>query len=181
MRKCLQAGEALYRLIDDLAAQRRTYPAPIPTLPQIVLIDLPGSFRGSGLLFDRYYAVIAESPNEVAEFEGFLAAPRAGPIIPDLLDRRTSAIVSGEVMIAGYAPPEPGWPWLSLCRWPDDWISSQATLAVELARGHYSFEAFECEDQLEEHQIILLTNLRYQSDLRVRFITTDALPPGGLA
>ena len=95
----------MYRLTDDLARRRMTYPAPILGSPGVLLIDLPTAFRGPGLLLGRFCAAVIESHEEEVEMSAFLAAPRAGPVRPALLDRRPSAIHSDHALITHFEPP----------------------------------------------------------------------------
>src|SRR3546814_15246349 len=60
------------RLIDDLAARRLYYQRSLATLPDILLIEIPARFAGSGLALHRYYPIILESLDEQQEFESFL-------------------------------------------------------------------------------------------------------------
>jgi hypothetical protein len=66
------------RLIDDLAARRLYYQRSLATLPDILLIEIPARFAGSGLALHRYYPVILESLDEQQEFDRSCAsrAPR---------------------------------------------------------------------------------------------------------
>lgn len=81
-----------YRLTDDVARLRLCYPAPLATMPAVMLIDIPAGARGDALLLDRYYPIVIESPAEHDELEAFLGATRASAAAPDLLDRRASQL-----------------------------------------------------------------------------------------
>lgn len=109
------------RLSDDLAARRRLYAFPTTMAPALFAIDIPAHYSGAGLLMGRYYPVIAETVEEVAEFERFLHAERPAPVPPDLLDLRPSNRSAGTIAFFEYRPPETGWPWLLLCHWPGDY------------------------------------------------------------
>ena len=118
---CLVAllGARMYRLSDDLAKRRLLYPSPLISAPSVLVIDLPVSNRGAGLPLGRYYPIILETDDECAEIERFLNAPRRAAVRSDILDLRPSQLRSDNVLISRYDPPVAGWPWLSVCRWPD--------------------------------------------------------------
>lgn len=86
--------------------------------------------------------VILETDEELAEFEAFLSAERPEPVVPDIFATRPGALHTATISLFEYAPPEPGWPWLLVCHWPED----HAALAVGdpelLARGAYTIEIF---------------------------------------
>lgn len=64
------------RLADTLARRRIVYPRPLPTLPDIVLLDLPPRFRSPSLPLGRYYPAIIETEGEWMEWNDFLRADR---------------------------------------------------------------------------------------------------------
>ncbi len=171
----------MYRLTDDVAQCRRTYPPPVFGSGFVVLLDLPPAFRGPGLTLDRFYPVIAESEAERDEFEAFLGLPRTARTRPDLLDRRPSSLCSDALIVTRYEPPGPGWPWLIVCRWPESFSKLVRSDARAMARGCYTFEAFVDEDSLIEHQIALLASLQRHRDLVVRFIAADVVGNPGSA
>lgn len=90
------------RLSDDLAARRRLYALPTAMAPALFAIDIPAHYSGAGLLMGRYYPVIAETVEEVAEFERFLHAERPAPVPPDLLDFRPSSRAAGTIAFFEY-------------------------------------------------------------------------------
>lgn len=55
---------------------------------------------------------------------------RSGP------DAAVSRPGSGDTVVALYEPPSPGWPWITLCRWPRE-IGRQ----YEANRGVYTWDA----------------------------------------
>ncbi len=128
------------RLADDLARRRVIYPRPLPTLPDIVLIDLSPRFRSPSLPLGRYYPVIVETDRERVEWDAFLDAERPAPVAPDLLDRRPSALATARISFAHYDPPAPGWPWILLCHWPDDHVAIVGTAGDLFARRAYTIE-----------------------------------------
>lgn len=130
------------RLTDELTARRLIYTHPTPGMPSLVVIDIPSRLAGDGLALGRYYTIVVETPEELAEFEAYLAKHRSHPGQPDLLDRRPSRHDARSVAIIEYAPGEAGWPYMLLCRWPSS-IARQVQGDPELlARGAYTFEAF---------------------------------------
>lgn len=171
----------MYRLTDDLARHNLTYPGPIPGMPSVVLIDLPDGYRGPGLLLGRYYAVVIESDEEADMLSAFLIAPRRCAVRPDLLDRRPSAIRSDAVLVMRLDPPQPGWPWIILCRWPDDFQSAKASAKIDMARGCYSFEAFTDAASLEAQQLEILNALAARGEISIRLIAADQMARTGIA
>ncbi|SNS68457.1 hypothetical protein SAMN06295912_11270 [Sphingomonas laterariae] len=155
------------RLSDDLAARRRLYAFPLATAPALLVIDIPRRYAGSGLLLGRYYPVIAETIDEVAEFERFLAAERPTPVPPDLLDLRPSARWAGTITFFEYRPPEPDWPWVLLCHWPADLASRAGRGTDMLARGAYTIEAFASRRMLLAHMMEFIAILGHDVDLRI--------------
>ena len=136
------------RLADHLAALRRLYARPLATMPDVLLIDIPPTFASSSLSLGRYYPVIIETDAEYAEMEAFLDRDRPGLVIPDLLDRRLSALRGDDIVFARYAPSAPGWPWLLICRWPADNTAMVPDHGDCFARGAYTSEVFQTADDL---------------------------------
>lgn len=112
-------------------------------MPDVLMIDVPPSLAGGGLPLGRYYPIILETAEERDEIDTFLDAPRTRFVQPDLFDRRPSAIESQCVLIARYAPPAAGWPWLLLCRWPAAYTAMLPTGDDLFARGAYTSEVLE--------------------------------------
>lgn len=162
------------RLIDDLAAQRLYYPRPLPTLPDILLIDIPQHFAGSSLALGRYYPVIIESQGEALEFEAFLCAPRAKPVPPALLDRRPTALRARDIVFARYVPPLALWPHLLLCCWPETYTAMVPSSGDEFARGAYTLDAFSDEQDLDAAEQTLLKTLGADEARRVRSVAAKA-------
>lgn len=130
------------RLSDDLAINRHFYARAIATLPDVLLIDVSPAFASTSLPLGRYYPVILETIEERQEFEVFLEADRPGPIVPDLLDRRASALTTIDIVFALFDPAITGWPWLLLCHWPADHVALAADQGDMFARGAYTIEIF---------------------------------------
>ena len=143
------------RLIDDLAARRLYYPRPLPTLPDILVIDVPTRFAGAGLALDHYYPIVLETLAEMQEMEAFLCTDRGGPVVPDLFDRR---------------PAAPDWPFLLLCSWPESYTAMVPRGGDDFARGAYTIEAFENESALEDAEQTLLATLGVHQARRVRSV-----------
>lgn len=155
------------RLSDDLAARRRLYALPLPTAPALLVIDIPPSYAGAGLLMGRFYPVIVETLEEVGELEHYLTAERPAAVPPDLLDLRPSSRIAGTITFFEYRPPEPGWPWLLLCHWPGDFARHAGRNADMLARGAYTIEAFPSQRELLAAMIEFVAILGQDVDLRV--------------
>lgn len=149
----------LMRLIDQLAATRIYYPRPLPTLPGILLIDIPPGFSGDGLALGRYYPVILETLAEMHEFEAFLCERRTELISPTLLDRRSSGLRTNDIVFARYSPPAPHWPWLHLCCWPPRYTLLVPHPEDEFARGAYTIDAFQSADDVNAAEQRLLSVL----------------------
>lgn len=149
----------MMRLIDDLAARRLYYSRPLPTLPDVLLIDAPAVYAGSGLGLGRYYPIVIETIAEAHELESFLCAERPLPVPPDILDRRPSALRSAEIIVARYAPPEPVWPCLLLCAWPPDHVAMVEYPQDQFARGAYTVDLFQSWDEVDAFERRLLANL----------------------
>jgi hypothetical protein len=155
------------RLVDDLAARRILYGRPLATLPDVLLIDIPRAFASHSLPFGRYYPVIIETDAEYAEMETFLDRDRPSLVVPDLLDRRPSALSGDDIVFARYAPSAPGWPWLLLCRWPVDYAAMVPQNDDHFARGTYTCEVFEAFDDLADAEARLLEVLGSHRPVRL--------------
>jgi hypothetical protein len=116
-------------------------------LPDILLIDIPPGFAGDGLALGRYYPVILETLAEMHEFEAFLCERRSDLVSPSLLARRPSNLRTDDIVFARYSPPAPGWPWLQLCCWPSRYTMMVPHSADEFARGAYTVDAFESDEE----------------------------------
>ncbi|WP_454887919.1 hypothetical protein [Sphingomonas oryzagri] len=130
------------RLDDQLAARRLLYTAPLITAPAVMAIDIPALLAGQGLALGRYYIVVIENDDELAEFETFLAADRPALCPPDLLDRRAANRETTAISFFEFAPSEPGWPWILLCHWPSAYAWAAGNDPDAFARGAYTMEAF---------------------------------------
>lgn len=169
----------MYRLTDDIARRRIMYSPPVVTVASVMVIDLPPARRGPGLSLGRYYAVLLECDEEIAEMERFLGASRSAPVLPDLFDRRPSRLRTDHVVLTRYEPPVAGWPWLSICRWPAPTDGSDRLPRAEMARGCYTMEMFDTPSALERHQADLLASLSRERSMRLRFVAGDRLPARG--
>lgn len=170
----------MFRLIDDLARRRMIYPAPVAGMPNVVLIEVATRSRGAGLALGRYYPIIAETESELEEIDVFLKSPRERLAPPDLLDRRPTRIQSDRILLIRYDPPRPGWPWLSVCRWPGH-LASTAGGALDMARGCYTIDAFEQGQALIDHQMQLLGSLATERSLAVTLLAADQMRSSGRA
>ncbi|BAI96660.1 hypothetical protein Sj15T_09650 [Sphingobium sp. TA15] len=137
------------RLSDELAARRRLYSMPLITAPALLVIDIPPAFAGAGLALGRYYPVIVETDDELAEFGAFLNEDRPALRPPDLLDRRPSQRDASAITFIEYAPPTNGWPWMLLCHWPRAFAAMAGTDPEMLARGAYTTETLPSQAALQ--------------------------------
>ena len=74
-----------------------------------------------------------------------------------------------------------GWPWLSVCRWPDNFTKAGASVGVEMARGCYTMELFDSEADLDASQAAVVANLADRHELRVRLLSANTLHRAGRA
>jgi hypothetical protein len=163
----LSRRKSALTLDDDLAACRQLYSRSLPTLPDILVIDIPSRYAGANLPLGRYYPVILETAAEHAEMESFLVASRPEPVVPDLFDRRPSALHSDDILFARYAPPAAGWPWVLLCRWPTVYTAMVPADGDMFARGAYTVELFGVPADLERSEARLLATLGPHTAIRV--------------
>lgn len=171
----------MYRLSENLARRRVLYPSPLISAPSVLVIDIPPSARGAGLALGRYYAIVLETDAERAELEDFLCEPRRGPVPPDLLDHRLSALVSEHLLISSYDPPAKGWPWLMVCRWPESLTAGVVAARTSMARGCYSMELFNSKEAMEESSVRLIQTLGAEHELAVRLLAADQMSAPGHA
>lgn len=171
----------MYRLSDDLARKRLLYPSPLISAPSVLVIDLPPPNRGAGLPLGRYYPIVLETDWECAEIERFLDAPRGGAVRPDIFDLRPSQLRSDNVLLSRYEPPISGWPWLSVCRWPDKFTMGAASPNVTMARGCYTMELFSSEAELDASQVEIVASLGDRHHIELRLLNPEAMPPAGRA
>jgi len=172
----------MYRLSQTLARERMLYASPLIAAPSVMLIDMPIRNRGEGLALGRYYPIILETDEERAELDRFFDEPRSAAVAPDLFDRRPSAIVADNVLISRYEPPEEGWPWVLVCRWPEPYSrAARGSPGCDMARGCYTMEVFEHPDDVEEHSIALLEQLGAHGELSIRMLTPQSLSQSGTA
>ena len=150
------------------AARRRIYyPRPVASLPDILMIDIPG------LLLGRYYPVMVETGEEQSEIEAFLAEERHSMVSPDLLDERSSTLLSEHLTIAHYGPSASGWPFVQLCQWPAEFAARASSSDRMFARGVYTFELFRGRKRLEDASNVLLQSLDQRHALHVEIVFPD--------
>ena len=110
-----------------------------------------------------------------------MTLPRSAPALPDLLDHRPSNLWLETILISRYEPPAEGWPWLSIARWPDEFMAAARTHDLAMARGCYTMEMFDRVNELDAHQAAMLEGLRAHYPINVRMLAADLLPGGGSA
>lgn len=159
----------MYALTHDLARHRMLYARPLPTLPDILVIDVPPVFAHPSLPLGRFYPILAETEEELAEVETFLNEYRPAPVRPDLLDRRLSALTTDRIIFAAYDPPASGWPHLLLCHWPPLYPALAAEPDM-FARGAYTTEAFDTLEELASASNTLLAMLGGSHQVAVTLI-----------
>jgi hypothetical protein len=171
----------LPRLADHLAKRRLLYPSPLVSAPSVLVIDIPADSRGPGLALDRYYAVILENEAEQAKLERFLCAWRPALVAPDIFDHPPSALQTDTVLISRYVPPIQGWPWVSVCRWPESFTEAARGLNMGMARGCYTMELFHTSEALDHHVLVLLDALDKEHAISVRTLSAGMMPTSGNA
>jgi hypothetical protein len=171
----------MVRLCDGLAHRRLLYPRPLLTVPSLLVIDIAEGNRSDSLVLGRFYPIVIENEDELAEVEAFLSQERPEAVPPDLLDWRPSRLVSDQVLVCRYDPPLGGWPWAMLCRWPTGFQKAAIGEHVSMARGCYTMDLFHDPESLETGIIALLGQLERQHGARVKLLAADTLPTRGLA
>jgi len=159
------------RLIDDLAATHLFYSPPVPTLPTVLLIDVPARYASPNLPFGRYYPIIVESQDELRELMAYLQQDRPAMIAPSILDHRPSALQASDISLCRYEPPVTGWPWLLLCHWPAPFTQMVPSPHDDFARQAYTTELFLTQGALEDMQLRLLDSLGALHAVNVRLIS----------
>ncbi|MBA4090106.1 MAG: hypothetical protein C0494_05870 [Sphingobium sp.] len=147
------------KLSDSLAAGRHIYSTTVPTLPDIVVIDVPPDFAAPSLPLGRYYPIIVETALERLELEHFLDLPRSRLIAPALLDRRSSHGQGTEIKLCHYDAADAGWPFILLCQWPTSCTNLVSSSPNMLARGAYTIEMFPTALERAEETLKLWASL----------------------
>lgn len=171
----------MIRLTDTLAQRRILYRRPIATLPDIMMLDISAAFAGPTLPLGHYYPIIVETEAELRELVDYLDAPRPAVIVPELLDRRPSALCATQITLAHYAPPHPEWPYLLLCHWPRAYTQLIASSADMFARGSYTMEVLRTAAEFGDQSLMLLETLRTGRDVKVVVVPPSRASTGGNA
>ena len=137
-------------------------------MPDVLVLDIPARFASPSLPLGRYYPIIIENDDELRELEAYLAAERPGHVVPDLLARRPSALVSIGITFCRYRPPSAGWPWVLLCHWPENFTAMVPSIDDHFARESYTIELFGSLDDLEVAELVLLKTLSEHAQSVVR-------------
>ena len=135
------------------------YSRPVATMPDILVLDIPARFASPTLPLGRYYPIVIENDAELRELEDFVTAERPGLVVPDLLARRTSALVSIGIIFCRYRPPSLYWPWVLLCRWPEKYTAMVPPCDDHFARESYTIELFGSVVDLDAAEQVLLKTL----------------------
>ena len=67
-------GSHMVSLIASIARHRAFYPRPIPTMPDIVMLDIPTEFQSDHPPLGNYYPILIETLAEQHELDGYLEA-----------------------------------------------------------------------------------------------------------
>lgn len=123
------------------------YPGFLHDLPDLVVGRLPAEMVAPGRAEGSLKIWIVETPHEMRGLQAALdrPVPRRGLAVdfasgPDEVTRGASRYT--QPVAALYVPPEPGWPWLALFRWPAE-IGGQ----IGAGRGVYTWEPYGSQDQ----------------------------------
>jgi len=162
------------RLVDTIASCRRLYSRPVPTLPDILLLDVPARFADATLPLGRYYPILLETEVEQVELAAYLDADRQDLVAPTLFDRRPSALLTSRIMLARYAPDQPSWPEILLCHWPVDLVALAPNPQASFVRQAYTIEIFPDERQLRGFARTMLATLAQSGAGPVTLITPDS-------
>ena len=160
-------------LAATIARRRIYYPRPVECLPDILMIELPRRFATRRRALKRFYPILIETVEEQSEVEAFLARPREGRVLPDLLAERPSSFSKEHLTIAHYAPSEAGWPFVLLCQWPAEFAARASSHDRLFMRGIYTFELFPDRRALEEASKVLLRSLDREREPRIEVVFPD--------
>src|SRR4051812_18542043 len=160
-------------LATTLARRRIYYPRPVECLPDILMIDLARGSAPRRRALKRFYPILIETTGEQSEVETFLAQPREGLVMPDLLAERPPAFSKEHLTIAHYAPSEAGWPFVLLCQWPAEFAARASSQGRLFMRGIYTFELFPDRKALEEASKVLLRSLDREREPRIEIVFPD--------
>ncbi len=156
----------------DVVRRRAFYARPILTMPDILMIFMPEEWRDARVPLGRYHPILVETAAEQRELETCLEAEREPPFPQDLFASRPSTLPNDHITVAHYGPPVEGWPYVILCRWPSDLAAAAEELRM-FARGVYTIELFDDQDQLETASDRLLALLKRRPGARVEIILPD--------
>jgi hypothetical protein len=160
-------------LAATIARRRIYYPRPVECLPDILMIELPRRFATRRRALKRFYPILIETMEEQSEVEAFLAGPREGLVMPDILAERPSSFSKEHLTIAHYAPSEAGWPFVLLCQWPAEFAARASSQDRLFMRGIYTFELFPDRRELEEASSVLLRSLDLEREPRIEIVFPD--------
>jgi hypothetical protein len=164
---------AMISLAATLARRRISYPRPIASLPDILMIDIPRRFASRRLSAKRFYPIMVETAEEQAQVDAFLARERETLVAPDLLHMRPSTFPKEHLTIAHYRPLEAGWPYVQLCQWPAEFAARASRGDQVFMRGAYTFELFRSRNRLEKATKVLLASLDRRHALHVETVFPD--------
>ncbi len=171
----------MVRLSNTLVRRRLFYNRPIDTTPDLVVLDIAPPFASPSLPLGRYYVVIVETSDELAELNAFLEQERTALVPPDLLDQRPSRRATAHVTLCRYGPPRPGWPEILLCHWPAEQIALVESPGENFARAAYTLELFPSLAALADSAAKLIEAFGDSTPVSVTMIAGEHLPAAGHA
>lgn len=160
-------------LAATIARRRISYPRPVASLPDILMIDIPRRFATKRLPLGRFYPIMVETIEDQSEVDAFLEEERDLLVSPDILDERPSTLQREHLTIAHYGPAQSGWPFVQLCQWPAEFAAKASNKDRKFARGAYTFELFRDRKRLETAATVLLASLDRRHALRVETVFPD--------
>lgn len=160
--------------LDTTVARHRIfYPRPIRAMPDIMMINIPAEFQSGSSPFGEYHPILIETLAEQQELDAYLEGERRDPTMPDLLDERPSAFAATHVSVAHYGPPSKDWPFVLLCRWPDELVAAAPKELRMFVRDAYTIELFSSREQMERESDALLRLLKRRRKARVEMILPE--------
>lgn len=156
-----------------IARHRIYYPRPIPSMPDILMINIPPEFLGARSMPGRRHPILIETIAEQSEIEVYIRRDFDVPPVPDILDQRSSKLQADHVTVAHYPPPAEGWPYVLLCCWPLDLTAATPPELKMFVRGAYTIELFDDQGKLEQASDRLLALLGRRRRTRVEIVRPD--------
>lgn len=157
-------------LSTGVARRRAFYLRPIPSMPDILMVDIPEEFGGPALPPGNHHPILVETIAEQHELDACLEGEGEVSAWLDQFAARPSTFSADHIMVAHYGPPDEGWPYVLLCRWPPDLVAAASAELRMFIRGAYTIETFAGREQLERASETALALLKRRRMARVEII-----------